>query len=570
MPSSNLGGRFRNVMNDHGEKSAAEQYFVAAQMFHREGRLAEAEQQYRAAIKLDDSCYDAMEWFGALCLQSGKIDEALYWLDKATTLNPENAAFHDNLAAALMRAQRPKEAAVAYQRSLAIAPDAIETRINLANVLRRLGHHGKAMALLEQAVASDPHLNAVCRDPTAPSTGEPRCNTILENCRHILARYPNYAPAHYGAACALLNLGRAAEACRFGERAISLDPTVPVYYHILIEAGEVDQRASAVSALEHLAAHETTLPEDGRSMLHFLLAKAYDNQKRYEEAFEHLQKANGIKRDVIVYDEMREIGRMDAIATAFTPERLRSMRGAGHPSLAPIFIVGMVRSGTTLVEQILASHPDVHGAGELTLLNDLIAKGHAGTPFPEASVALGADDWRLLGEMYATQLIAIAPEARRITDKQPYNFLNVGLIHLALPGARIIHVKRNPLDTCFSCYSLMFSGDVNFSYDLGELGRYYKAYEALMRHWHEVLPEGAMLDVQYEDLVIDIAVQSRRVIDYCGLTWDARCLEFYKTERAVSTASLYQVRQPAYKSSIGRAQPYESHLRPLCEALELH
>ncbi|MDE2264955.1 MAG: sulfotransferase [Alphaproteobacteria bacterium] len=529
-------------MNIRGERSAAEEYFVTAQMFHREGRLAEAEQQYRAAIELDDSYCDAMEWFGALCLQSGKIDEAIHWLDKAATLNPENAAFHDNLAAALMQAQRPKEAAGAYQRSLAAAPDAVETRINLANVLRRLGHHGKAMALLEQAVASDPHLKTVCRDPTTPSTGEARCNTILENCRHILARYPNYAPAHYSAACALLNLGRTAEACRIGERAISLDPTVPVYYHILIEAGEVDQKASAVSALEHLAGDETMLPEDGRSMLHFLLAKAYDNQKRYEEAFAHLQKANGIKRSMIVYDETREIGRMDAIATAFTLDRVRSMCGAGHPSLVPVFIVGMVRSGTTLVEQILASHPDVHGAGELTLLNDLIGKGHAGTPFPEASVALSAGDWRILGEMYATQLIAMAPEAKRITDKQPYNFLNIGLIHLALPGARVIHVKRNPLDTCFSCYSLMFAGDVNFSYDLGELGRYYKAYNAMMAHWHEVLPDGVMLEVQYEDLVTDLAAQSRRIIDYCGLKWDARCLEFHKTERAVSTASLHQVR----------------------------
>ncbi len=556
-------------MNDLEKKSAAEKHFATAQTLHRKGRLVDAEQQYRVALKLDDNYSDAMEWFGALCLQSGKIDEAIHWLDKAATLNPEKATFHDNLAAALMQAQRPEEAAAAYRRSLAAAPHAIETRINLANVLRLLGHYGKAMALLEQAVAADPHLKTVCRDPTALSTEEARSNTILENCRHILARYPNYAPAHYSAACALLNLGRTAEACQIGERAISLDPTVPVYYHILIEAGEVGQKASAVSALEHLAGHETALPEDGRSMLHFLLAKAYDDQKRYEETFAHLQKANGIKRGMIVYDEAGEIGRMNAIATVITSEYLRDMRGAGHPSRQPVFVLGMPRSGTTLVEQILASHPDVYGAGELTSLNDLVQDGYAGKPFPEASAALGVEDWRRLGEAYAARLAARAPGAKRITDKQPYNFLYVGLIHLALPAARIIHVRRDPLDTCFSCYSLMFAGNVGFAYDFGELGRYYKAYEAMMKHWREVLPNGAMLEVKYEDLVTDLMTQARRIVDYCGLKWDERCLAFHTARRAVATASLYQVRQPIYHSSLGRAQAYASHLAPLREALGL-
>ena len=556
-------------MNQLGKKSAAEKHFATAQILHRKGCLSDAEQQYRAALKLDGSHGDAMEWLGALCLQNGRIDEAIQWLGEAAALSPEKAVFHDNLAAALMQAQRPEEAAAAYRRSLVAAPDVIKTQINLANVLRQLGRHGEAMTLLEQAVASDPHLNVVCRDPTSLSTEEARCNSVLGNCRHILARYPNYAPAHYSAACALLNLGRAAEACRTAERAISLDPTVPVYYHILIEAGEAGQKASALSALERLAGHASALPEDGLSMLHFLLAKAYDSQKRYEEAFAHLQNANGIKRHMVVYDEAGEIGRMNATATVITSEYLRDMRGAGHPSPQPVFVLGMPRSGTTLVEQILASHPDVHGAGELTSLNDLVQEGYAGTPFPEASATFGAEDWRRLGETYAARLATMAPGAKRITDKQPYNFLYVGLIHLALPAARIIHVSRDPLDTCFSCYSLMFAGNVGFAYDLGELGRYYKGYKAMMTHWREVLPDGAMLEVEYEDLVTDLVTQARRIVDYCGLEWDERCLAFHTARRAVATASLYQVRQPIYCSSVGRAQAYASHLSPLREALGL-
>ena len=554
-------------MNDRGDKMAAGKHFTTAQMLHRQGRLAEAEQQYRAALKLDGSHVDAMEWLGTLCLQSGKIDEAIRWLGEAAALRPEQAAFHDNLAAALMRAQRPEEAAAAYRRSLAVAPDAAETRVNLAAILQRLGRPNEAMELLDQAIPADRHLNAVCRDPTTFPTEEARCNAIIENCRHILARYPNYAPAHYSMACALLNLGRVAEARRACERALVLNPTIPVYYHILIYSGEAAHRASAVDALEQLAGQEAALPEDDRATLHFLLAKAYDDQKRYEESFVHLQKANAIKRQMIAYDEAREIGRMSAIAAAFPRERLQEMRGAGDPSKLPVFILGMVRSGTTLVEQILASHPDVHGAGELTLLNDLIQKSYAGRPFPEASGALGTDDWCRLGAAYAAQLTALAPGAGRITDKQPLNFQLIGAIRLALPGARIIHVKRDPLDTCFSCYCLKFAGDVGFAYDLGELGRYYKAYEALMDHWRAALPEGTMLEVQYEELVDDLPAQARRIVEYCDLEWDARCLEFHRTKRAVSTASLYQVRRPIYNSSIGRWRVYKDHLRPLLEAL---
>ena len=556
-------------MNDRADKTAAGKHFATAQVLHRQGRLAEAEQQYLAALKLDGSHCDAKEWLGALCLQSGKIDEAIRWLGEAAAQRPENAVFHDNLAAALMRAQRPEEAAAAYRRSLAAAPHAIETRINLANVLQLLGRPGEAMDYFEQAVSSDPHLRAVCRDTSTFLTEEARCSAVLENCRHILARYPDYAPAHYGKACALLNLGRTAEARSACERAIALNPTIPVYYHILIHSGEIDQNAAAVSALEKLAENEAAIPEDGHAMLHLLLAKAYDDQKRYEEAFAHLQKGNAIKRRKIAYDEAREIGRMDAIATVFTPEVMRELHGSGHPCEVPVFVLGMVRSGTTLVEQILASHPDVHGAGELAYLPELVREGQVGKDFPAGFAALPPDRIHRLGVAYAARLTALAPKAGRIVDKLPTNFLHVGLIHLALPDARIIHVKRDPLDTCFSCYTLMFAGDVGFAYDLGELGRYYTAYEALMDHWRKVLPQGTMLEVRYEDLVNDLPGQARRIVEYCGLKWDERCLEFHKSSRVVATASLYQVRQPVYQSSVGRAQAYSNHLGPLREALGL-
>lgn len=564
-----FGKGFEEVMNNRGDTLAADKCLATAQMLHRQGRLAEAEQQYRRAIALDGGHYDAAEWLGALCLQIGKSDEAIHWLGQAAAQCPGKAVYHDNLAAAFVKEQRLQEAATAYRKSLAVAPDAIETRICLANLLQQMGHHREAMAEFEKAVASDSHLKMVCRDPTTLSSEKARCNVVLDNCRHILARYPNYAPAYYSMACTLLNLGRVAEARQACERAIVLNPTVPVYYHILIHSGGPNQNAAAVSALEQLAEQEAALAEDERPMLHFLLAKAYDDQRRCAESFAHLQKANAIKRRAIAYDEPREIGRMSAIAAAFTTERLQELRGSGHPCSVPVFILGMPRSGTTLVEQILASHPDVHGAGELNWLSELFQEGRAGSAFPADFDTLAPDRLRSLGEAYAARLCATAPGAARVTDKQPYNFLHIGLIYLALPDARIIHVTRDPLDTCFSCYSLMFGGDIGFAYDLGELGRYYRAYEALMAHWRRVMPQEAMLEVHYEDLVNDLPRYARRIVEYCGLEWNTQCLEFHKSNRAVATASLHQVRQPIYKSSIGRAQAYADYLGSLREALGL-
>jgi hypothetical protein len=220
-----------------------------------------------------------------------------------------------------------------------------------------------------------------------------------------------------------------------------------------------------------------------------------------------------------------------------------------------------------LTEQILVSHPDVHAAGEV--LDFMLAvKGLDGGGPPPADV--GGEELRQMGARYLARLRSRVPaEARYITDKMLGNSRLVGLIHLALPNARIIHVRRNPIDNCLSCFSILFAAGQGYSYDLGELGRFWRAHEAIMQHWREVLPEGVMLEVQYEDLVADLETQARRIVAHCRLAWNDACLEFYKTERPVQTASVVQVRQPIYRSSIGRWEPYKAMLRPLLDALEI-
>jgi hypothetical protein len=232
----------------------------------------------------------------------------------------------------------------------------------------------------------------------------------------------------------------------------------------------------------------------------------------------------------------------------------------------------MPRSGTTLIEQILASHPKIFGAGELQsfsrALSILEAPDGAPPSFPEFVPGLPAESLRQVGAHYLNDVRALAPPAERITDKMPGNFPLLGLINLALPNARIIHMRRDPIDTCVSCFSMLFANGHPYSYDLAELGRYYRAYETLMSHWREVLPTGVMLEVRYEDVVADVEHQARQVVAHCGLPWDDRCLAFHETQRAVQTASAVQVRQPIYRTSVGRWRPYAELLRPLLRELD--
>jgi len=246
------------------------------------------------------------------------------------------------------------------------------------------------------------------------------------------------------------------------------------------------------------------------------------------------------------------------------------MAGRGHRSQAPIFIIGMPRSGTTLVEQVLAAIPGVHAAGELRAFEHAMrafSPIDADATNVEGFTKLLAGELRQLGVRYAREVEALAPSATRVTDKNPFNFRFAGIIHLALPNARIIHVRRDPLDTCLSCFSSLFTDDNEFSYDLAELGRYYRAYEQLMAHWRAVLPAGSMLEVKYEDLVDDFQRQARRIVAYCGLTWNEACTDFASVKRPIRTASAVAVRQPLYRTAVGRAAPYREYLQPLSREL---
>ncbi|HHJ16545.1 MAG TPA: sulfotransferase, partial [Gammaproteobacteria bacterium] len=330
----------------------------------------------------------------------------------------------------------------------------------------------------------------------------------------------------------------------------------------------MDRPGDAIAALEDRLARSGGLSVTGRKNLHFCLGNLYDRSGDYDKAFEHYRTGNDLRK--VDWDPRANSAQVDAIIRAFSREYLVTAPEAGTRSEKPVFVLGMPRSGTSLVEQILASHPAVHGAGELTDLPQLVQQLPAllptPAPYPGCAPLLNQKALDTLAGRYLERLDALAPDALRVVDKMPGNFSFLGLIELLFPDARVIHCVRDPVDTCLSCYFQDFSGSQFYSYDLGHLGAFYRDYARLMAHWKQVL-RIPMLEVAYEELVADQEAVSRRMIEFCGLDWDERCLQFHENRRFVATSSYDQVRRPIYSSSVDRGRHYRPHLAPLIDAL---
>ena len=480
-----------------------------------------------------------------------------------------DAFFQLQLAAAqaLCRAGQFERAMAQFGGIIAVAPWRVEPYLGSGDICLDVGQYDAALHWFEQARAMAPNLPSALEGSGMALLALGRPTEALAAFEKLQSIEPGSHVAFHGAGEALKQLGRLADARMALERSVALAPDVAGHHYALAQIGRFDDHDPRLTDLERLARKAGELSEPDRCELHFALAKAYDDLGRHAEAFDHWQTANTIKRRHVAYNEAMFLGILRDLAAAFTPAVVAARRGIGDPSDVPVFVVGMPRSGTTLVEQIIASHPQAFGDGERMYLHLLLGQGLAGPQFPAHLASVANEALRKMGSLYVTRLKADAPGAARIVDKLPANFMLCGLIHLILPNAKIIHVRRDPLDTCFSCYTNLFSQNVDYSYDLGELGRYYRAYEALMAHWHQVLPEGAILDVAYEDLVGDFEPQARRIVAYSGLAWDEACLAFHRTKRVVHTLSAAQVRQPLYRSAVGRAAPYAVWLEPLRRAL---
>jgi tetratricopeptide (TPR) repeat protein len=582
----------------------AAQVMAAAAALRTAGRPAEAERLYRVVVASNPEHFDALHALGVLLLERSAPQEALAPLEKAVALNPQSSEAHNDLGMAIASLGRPGDAIAHFEKAISLDPGFATAHYNLGNALRAEDRVGDAIRHFKQAIALRPDYPTAEFHLAGALAKQERHDEATEHFRNALAGRPDWvaalcglgfslhtsdqteqglacyeralaldpasADAHHGLGLTQQALGRLRESRQSFAKAVELAPAMPGFHRSLAETKRFRADDPQLAAMEDLARRMETYSDEQQAALHFALGKAYADLGRHAVAFEHLVRGNAIRHGLDEYDERAQIDMMRHIETVFTAELLRRQPGDGDPSPLPILIVSMPRSGSTLIEQILASHPRIFGAGELRFLSRA-AKAFRGRRvhecFPEIANHLSAEQLRQFGARYVEHLRSRAPAAERVTDKMPGNFLYIGLIHMALPHARIIHARRDPLDTCVSCFSHNF-GIKSFTADLGTLGRHYRSYDALMAHWRAVLPPGVMLEVQYEELVADFESHARRIVAFCGMDWDPRCLAFYETRRTVRTASVTQVREPIFATSIGRWRQYEPWLGPLMDALD--
>jgi tetratricopeptide (TPR) repeat protein len=502
----------------------------------------------------------------------GRHAEALASYDNVLELDPKHVLALNNRGVALQSLGRLLDAIRSFAHAAVLDANCLPAHCNLANALRQLGRFEEALACCERALAIDPD-NVVALNERGVARGKlGPLELAVEDFRRAIALDPNYVEAHENLFVVLTELGRNDEALGSIEAAIRLAPGRVRPYYNLTETRTMQPGDPRIAAMELIAGRMDELGQIPQIELCFSLGKTYADIQDYDRSFPWLARGCKLKRAAIDYNEAVTLDMMGRAAAAFDAETLNRRSGAGAPSRSPVFILGMPRSGTTLVEQILASHPQVFAAGEIEafLMAMVDCAARLKSPdIPEAFADLSDEALKALGEDYLARTRPRAPEAARIVDKSLQSFRFAGLIHLALPGARFIHVVRDPLDTCLSCFTKLFVSELPYSYDLGELGRYYRGYARLMKHWAEALPAGVMIEVRYEDVVADLETQAKRIVAHAGLDWDPACLDFHTTQRPVRTASLMQVRQPIYSSAVGRWQAYEKHLGPLQESLGL-
>ncbi|MBI2234972.1 MAG: tetratricopeptide repeat protein [Micavibrio aeruginosavorus] len=551
------------------------------------GRPVEAEGYYRKATMLQPDFATAHNNLAIALMDQGKFEDAAGAARYAITFDPRYAEGWCNLSYALRETGKLNEAEQAAQRAVGLAPDSPEACIALAEVLYLTDRLDEAEAALTMARDHAPDSPRVLLKLSSVLEKATRTDEALEILDRLIETNPEMPEVFYRKATVHFMINQLPQAQEALSKAMEISPNLPAGLSLRAEIdqalGDMESSAANIrkaiainpdlpylymtlaktkkftpgdSDLEKMLALEKDIARQGQHAemsLCYALYRAFEDLGDYGRAFSYLKRGSDIKRAAIPYDENQSRFHMERIKTLFTRDFIDGFKGHQNFSDLPVFIVGMPRSGTTLTEQIISAHPDAYGAGELTDLT--VAEMGVENIFTPATSEKFA-------EIYLTRIRALAPDAKRITDKMPANFFRIGMIAAAMPNAKIIHCRRNPVDTCLSCYKQLFARGQYWSYDLEELGRYYLLYEEIMQHWRDVLP-GRFYEIDYETTVGDFEHQARALIDYVGLPWDDRCLEPHKNKRTVLTASKTQVIKPVYKTSVESWRNYEAQLQPL-------
>jgi tetratricopeptide (TPR) repeat protein len=478
--------------------------------------------------------------------------------------NADAAALEARAGDALAAQGQLPAACARYEQAIRLQPDNPRLYCQLALCEWRLGR-AEAEAHFQAAVQLNPRFVLAHAALAAWCLEQGQVESADRASRRALELAPDDNSVLQTRATILEVMGEMDAAWQLVERLVDRGflsmPLLRLYGRMAPYRGQQDR---ALQLVEKHLANSACSPAD-QARLHFTAAELLDSLSRFDEAFDHARRGNQLARPP--YDPKAHERTFDAFIQYFTRARLRALPRARHHSDKPVFIVGMPRSGTSLVEQILAAHPLVHGGGEL----DLMGRAWSATlqqlsarpeQYPECLDRLTVEHADAVAQTYLQPLSALNPGAARITDKLPLNFLHLGLIALLLPGAKVIDCLRDPRDTSLSCFMAMFESGNEFKFDLNQIAHFYCQYRRLMTHWKEVL-DIPILEISYEELVTDTEKQTRRILDFIGLAWDERCLRFHESKRPVTTSSVQQVRRPLYRSSIGRWRHYRRHLGEL-------
>jgi tetratricopeptide (TPR) repeat protein len=504
-----------------------------AESLQRAGDVNQAEDIVRRILKKDPDDVEAARILAGIACLHKRYREAEVFLSRATQLAPNYARAWVDLANVQRELEKYDDATASATRLLELDPDKAESHMVYAGIVGVAGLHEEA----------------------------------IEAYRHALKLSPNKAVAMCAMAHHLKTIGAQEEAVAQYRACIATRPDYAEAYWSLANLKTFRFSEAEVEAMNELV-REGSLPEESLCQIHNALGLEYEARGDYDRAFGHFDRCNRLRRKLESYDPVDTEAMHDRVIVFFDEERLARSTGAAlQPT--PIFIVGLPRSGSTLIEQILASHSEVEGTHELSDLSKVVRgyRTRKKDRFPESLGGLGPEGWARIGREYLERTEKHRHGAAFFIDKNPNNFVFVGLLRSAIPNAKIINARRHPVDSCLGSYKQLFASGQPFTYDLTELGEYYLQYQRLMDHWHRVLP-GFVLDVCYEEVVADLETQVHRMLDFCGLPFEPACLHFHETERAIKTASSEQVRRPIYSSSVELWRKYEPHLAELIEVLK--
>jgi len=535
----------------------------------RRGNARGAAALYKEALRERPDDPQALHYMGLAQFQLGAHAEAEQLLRRSVERDPAEANTWSDLGMVRMKLDQPEESLTAFTRALELAPEHPDALNNMALVLRKLGRFVQAQPLLERLVALKPTSVQALYALADTQNKMSEVDAAIRTYQQALKLAPDDPRIRLGLGDAYESSGRFKQALMQYQATLRRNPDNALALARLLQLRDATPEPEQIERARQLADDPST-KEDGRIRLNVALGYYHDRQKQYGEAFQRLQRGYDVSARREPFDSDGYTRAIDVLIQELTADFFASAPTSGLESERPVFVVGMPRSGTTLTEQILASHSQVAAGGELSSLlkvsyqtQELSATGE---PYPRGLKAIDSAGLAIMAQRYLDDLEKVSESAPRVTDKLPFNFMHLGVIALLFPNARIIHCRRHPLDNCLSCYFTSFADQIRFANQLDTLGRYYLDYDRLMKHWHKVLPV-EIFDLQYETLIEDTEPTVRALLDHCALPWEDACLSFHETQRAVRTPSRWQVRQPIYKGSMQRWRNYENQLQPLVKML---